>query len=119
MIKFKVQGSKFKLGKPGITQSALRNPQSKGVRPDFVFAKSKVAVLVDGCFWHGCPRHSNMPANNKAFWARKLGINRERDRLVNRMLRKEGWRVVRFWEHELREPGACIRKLQASLKFKV
>lgn len=106
-IKFKVQGLKFKV---------VPARRSRGVRPDFVFAKSKVAVLVDGCFWHGCPKHSNMPVNNKAFWARKLGINRERDRLVNRTLRKHGWRVVRLWEHELRHPERCVTKIQKQMR---
>jgi DNA mismatch endonuclease, patch repair protein len=70
-------------------------------KPDFVFPKLKVAIFVDGCFWHCCPRHSNMPATNRPFWQRKLDGNRRRDRLVSRTLRRRGWRVVRVWEHEL------------------
>jgi DNA mismatch endonuclease (patch repair protein) len=70
-------------------------------RPDFVFAKARVAVFVDGCFWHGCPKHSSVPATNRAFWLRKLTANSVRDLLVNRTLRGLGWRVVRIWEHEL------------------
>ena len=70
-------------------------------RPDFVFAKARVAVFVDGCFWHGCPKHSSVPATNRAFWLRKLTANSVRDLLVNRTLRGLGWQVVRIWEHEL------------------
>jgi DNA mismatch endonuclease (patch repair protein) len=70
-------------------------------KPDFVFPKLKVAVFVDGCFWHGCPKHSSMPRNNRPFWMKKLAANKARDRLVNRTLRRAGWRVVRIWEHEL------------------
>ncbi len=67
-------------------------------KPDFVFRAAKVAVFVDGCFWHGCPRHATMPANNRAFWKAKLARNAVRDRTVTHALRKAGWRVVRVWE---------------------
>jgi DNA mismatch endonuclease (patch repair protein) len=56
---------------------------------------------IDGCFWHCCPRHSNLPVNNRQFWERKLEGNRRRDRLVSRGLAAAGWRVVRVWEHAL------------------
>ncbi len=59
---------------------------------------AKLAVFVDGCFWHGCPRHATMPANNRAFWTAKLARNAQRDREVTRTLRKAGWCVVRVWE---------------------
>ena len=70
-------------------------------KPDFVFPNARLAVFVDGCFWHACPKHSNMPANNRAFWRKKLTGNKARDRVVNKALRRAGWRVVRIWEHEL------------------
>ena len=70
-------------------------------RPDFVFRKQRVAVFVDGCFWHGCPRHATMPASNRAFWKAKLARNAQRDREVTRALRKAGWRVLRVWECDL------------------
>ena len=72
------------------------------VRPDFVFPKLKLAVFVDGCFWHACPKHATQPKGNAAFWKKKLAANKARDRRVNQTLRKAGWRVVRVWEHELR-----------------
>src|SRR5579872_6447209 len=62
-------------------------------RPDFIFIKLRLAVFVDGCFWHGCPRHATKPKNNAAFWQRKLQSNRARDVKVNRELRRLGWRV--------------------------
>lgn len=84
-------------------------------KPDFVFHALKIAVFVDGCFWHGCPQHSNIPANNRAFWMKKFAANQARDRLVNRTLRKAGWRVVRIWEHDLAKRGeACVRRIQAA-----
>jgi DNA mismatch endonuclease (patch repair protein) len=70
-------------------------------KPDFVFKKSRLAVFVDGCFWHGCPKHGTKPKNNAAFWRKKIGANGARDRLVTRTLRAKGWRVLRIWEHEL------------------
>jgi len=71
------------------------------VRPDFVWRRERVAVFVDGCFWHGCPWHGTKPASNKSFWQQKLARNKERDRLVSRRLRRAGWKVVRVWEHAL------------------
>jgi DNA mismatch endonuclease, patch repair protein len=70
-------------------------------KPDFVFPKLKLAIFVDGCFWHGCPKHATKPVNNRAFWRRKLSSNKKRDQMVNQTLRKAGWRVLRIWEHEL------------------
>lgn len=72
------------------------------VRPDFVFPKLKLAVFVDGCFWHACPKHTTRPKSNRAFWRRKFANNKRRDALVTRTLRRTGWRVLRVWEHTLR-----------------
>ena len=79
-----------------------RNARKFG-KPDFVFRRERVAVFVDGCFWHGCPKpkHSPMPKNRAEWWATKLGRNKVRDRLVTRTLRADGWRVVRIWECDL------------------
>src|SRR5689334_2707253 len=68
-------------------------------KPDFTFYKEKVAVFVDGCFWHVCPKHSNAPINNQPYWEKKLQGNKKRDRYVTRELRKQGWLVLRIWEH--------------------
>ena len=76
-------------------------PLTFRVRPDFVFPKLRLAVFVDGCFWHGCPLHETKPRNNAAFWRKKFAANKARDRLVTRTLRRAGWRVLRIWEHEL------------------
>lgn len=75
--------------------------ESLRVRPDFVFRLLRVAVFVDGCFWHGCPLHATQPQGNAAFWRKKFAANRLRDGLVTRALRRDGWRVLRIWEHEL------------------
>lgn len=81
-----------------------RRKQKVFGKPDFVFRKERIAVFVDGCFWHSCPLHATFPKQNATFWEEKLARNRVRDRLVNRTLRRQGWRVLRIWEHELR-PG--------------
>ena len=70
-------------------------------KPDFIFPKLRVAIFVDGCFWHGCPKHATQPKGNRTFWKTKFTRNKTRDRLVTRTLRAQGWRVLRIWEHEL------------------
>lgn len=70
-------------------------------KPDFIFRKLRLAIFVDGCFWHGCPKHSSHAAESGVYWREKLAKNAARDRLVTRTLRRNGWRVVRIWEHEL------------------
>ncbi len=102
MVRVAVEGRKSKVeGKrlSGSRHSSLVPRLT--VRPDFVFLKSRTAVFVDGCFWHGCPKHGTQPASNRSFWKRKFARNKDRDRLVSRILRAYGWQVVRIWEHEL------------------
>ncbi len=84
--------------------------------PDFAFIRERVAVFVDGCFWHGCKRCRNRPATNRKFWVTKIERNKRRDKTVTRKLRKDGWAVIRFWEHQVRDiPLACIDKIQKKL----
>lgn len=89
-------------------------------KPDFVFPKLRMAVFVDGCFWHGCPLHATKPRSNAAFWRRKIATNQARDRLVSRALRAQGWRVLRIWEHELarRNERRLRRRLAAYLQVR-
>ena len=74
-------------------------------RPDFAFPRARVAIFVDGCFWHQCPKCGTLPANNREFWQKKLAANVTRDRRVTRELRRAGWAVLRVWEHVLQERG--------------
>lgn len=69
-------------------------------RADIVFTRSRVAVFIDGCFWHGCPEHFIAPKANADYWGPKIQRNRERDIDTNRHLEADGWQVLRFWEHE-------------------
>ena len=102
-------------------RKTVRTPHSAlrifAVRPDFVFPKSRTAIFVDGCFWHGCPLHGTKPKGNAAFWKNKFARNLARDRLVNRTLRRAGWRVLRIWEHELarKHEARLLRRIQRAL----
>ncbi len=78
-----------------------RRRQALPGRPDFVFRNHRLAVFVDGCFWHGCAEHSRPPKSNRSYWQEKMIRNRARDREVTHALRKLNWRVVRIWEHDL------------------
>lgn len=81
-------------------------------KPDFTFRRQRIIVFVDGCFWHGCPKHSRMPANNRDFWEKKLAANKRRDKLVTKTLRDLGWRVIRVWEHDLDSKNHPTQKLR-------
>ncbi|MGI9306607.1 MAG: very short patch repair endonuclease [Gammaproteobacteria bacterium] len=81
-------------------------------KPDFVFPKEHVAVFIDGCFWHYCPRHGHFPATRRKYWRDKIARNRARDREVNRHLRRCGWKVLRFWGCELKDAARLCRKLR-------
>ena len=72
-------------------------------KPDFVFPQYKIAVFVDGCFWHGCPKHGTIPDTRKEYWDAKIRRNIQRDKQVSRTLRALGWSVMRIWQHDLTE----------------
>ena len=98
---------------------ARRSVPTFRVRPDFVFKRARLALFVDGCFWHGCPKHATKPNSNRAFWRRKLSANKDRDEFVTRALRRAGWRVLRLWEHELakRNKERLLHRIQRALGF--
>lgn len=136
-VRLQVTGDKWRVtGKARslVASRGTRHP-SLTVRPDFVFPKSRTAVFVDGCFWHGCPKHCNpmkwlkkssMSANHppspkgrlrrtgRVFWRKKLAGNKRRDALVTRTLRRAGWRVLRIWEHELQQCGGRSSSLRSN-----
>jgi len=103
-----------------LASSKLRFEQNtyaiEGVRtkPDVVFRRRKIAIYVDGCFWHSCPYHATKPRNNSMTWEAKLLQNVNRDRANCQALRDRGWRVIRFWSHE--KPAEMLRKVKAALK---
>ena len=87
-------------------------------KPDFIFPKSRLAVFVDGCFWHGCPKHRTRPKSNRAYWWRKLARNKKRDSLVTRTFQRTGWQVIRIWEHEFSKSNEdrLLRRIRRALK---
>ncbi|WP_410608794.1 very short patch repair endonuclease [Amycolatopsis sp. lyj-109] len=92
----------------GLRYRIHRRPVS-GVRreADVIFVGAKVAVFVDGCFWHGCPDHATWPKNNAEFWRAKIEGNRQRDVDTDARLAEAGWLAVRVWEHETTDAAAC------------
>lgn len=96
-----------------------RRNQSLLGRPDFVWPKAKVAVFVDGCFWHGHDCGKNVsPKTNPKEWRDKIRKNQVRDRRVTNRLRREGWRVTRIWECELAgRPGRCVARIQRMVRY--
>jgi DNA mismatch endonuclease Vsr len=70
--------------------------------PDFVFPKERLVIFVDGCFWHGCPKHCRFPKSNEEYWVTKIDKNKKRDYKVTKELRGKNWTVIRIWEHELK-----------------
>jgi DNA mismatch endonuclease (patch repair protein) len=111
-----IQGGAALLRGPNVTAAQQRRPTFR-VRPDFVFPKLRLTVFVDGCFWHGCPKHATQPRNNASFWREKFSANKARDHLVTLSLRRAGWRVLRIWEHELarKNEARLVARLQRVL----
>lgn len=86
-------------------------------KPDFAWPSRKIAVFVDGCFWHGCAKCKYLPRTNSDFWRNKMETNRARDKRVTRQLRSQGWTVLRFWEHAVkRKPKDVVSKIAAAVK---
>jgi DNA mismatch endonuclease, patch repair protein len=84
-------------------------------KPDFTFSRLKIAVFIDGCFWHGCPSHCRMPNTNITYWENKISKNISRDELINKELTAKNWTVLRIWEHEIKS-GTMDNKLRNILK---
>lgn len=84
--------------------------------PDFIFLRLKIAVFIDGCFWHGCPIHCRMPSSNVKYWNNKIEKNKIRDKKITKALKMRGWQVIRIWEHEIKS-GQHGRKLNLMKKI--
>lgn len=88
--------------------------RERSIRVDIVLPRAKLAIFIDGCFWHGCPEHGTMPERNRDYWEPKIARNRERDLHQTRLIGEEGWRVLRFWTHE--SPEAICDQIAASVE---
>jgi DNA mismatch endonuclease (patch repair protein) len=86
-------------------------------KPDIVFTKKKIAIFIDGCFWHKCPVCFQEPETRKEFWMKKIQSNVDRDERVNEQLKAEGWTILRIWEHEVRKnPEDVVKRISDMLK---
>lgn len=102
------RGFRFRVDLP------IRVESSRPIRPDIVFPKAKVAVFIDGCFWHGCPEHGTLPATtNRDYWALKIEQNRARDQRNELALQSSGWTVIRAWEHD--EPAVVVESIAGAV----
>jgi len=83
-------------------------------KPDLYFPRKKIAVFIDGCFWHKCPKCYKKPKSNIKFWEKKIRENKKRDKAVNRAIKKSGMKLLRFWEHQVKKnPEACFVKIKS------
>ena len=92
----------------------VRPAGGRQVRPDIVFPARRIAVYVDGCFWHGCPDHGTRATTNREYWDKKIADNKARDVRITAALEADGWTVLRFWEHE--DPVCAAQVIDASLR---
>ena len=95
-----------------VTHRPLASDRRRTV--DIAFTRQKLAVLIDGCFWHCCPEHFVMPKTNLPYWQEKIADNVRRDAATNTLLEENGWSVLRFWEHQ--EPATVVEAIEASLR---
>jgi DNA mismatch endonuclease (patch repair protein) len=102
---------KMALVRAGVSGWVMQSADLPG-KPDFYFPEAQLAVFVDGCFWHGCPRCGRIPKTNRAFWKAKIERNRARHKKVRRWLNRQGVRTLRFWEHQLKENlDRCVSRI--------
>jgi DNA mismatch endonuclease (patch repair protein) len=101
------RGLRYRVDRP------IRIDGARSIRPDIVFAGARIAVFVDGCYWHGCPEHHQPSRSNVSYWEAKIGGNRERDRRQDRLLAAAGWTVLRVWEHE--DPVDAVGRIVTAL----
>lgn len=85
-------------------------------KPDVVFPRRRIAIFIDGCFWHRCPKCFVVPETNNSFWMEKLANNMNRDRVVDAELKRMGWQVVRIWEHEIPNKGIIQSRVIKKVK---
>ena len=94
-----------------------RNARSLMGNPDISVKKYKIVIFIDSCFWHCCPEHGSIPKSNAAYWQKKLNRNKKRDEEVNSYYREQGWTILRFWEHEIKQDlDNVIDKITEAIK---
>jgi DNA mismatch endonuclease (patch repair protein) len=91
------------------------NPHDILGKPDFVFREKRLLIFVDGCYWHGCPKCYRRPTSNTDYWDQKVATNRARDARVAVQLKRQGWFLMRIWEHQLSDTGKLVAKIRLEL----
>lgn len=108
---------KKELSKKGVKYSSSYRFKELNFRPDIVIKSKKTCIFIDGCFWHKCPKCFKMPKSNKKYWAPKINRNVQRDKEQNAYLKKNGWNVIRIWEHEIKDNlERTVKKVCSLLK---
>lgn len=106
-MELKFRGALFKRG-----VRYRKNVGNLPGKPDVSIKSKKIAIFLDSCFWHCCPQHFRHPQSNLEYWANKFSRNKLKDKRVNGQYKKMGWKVIRFWEHEVdKDLGNCIKKV--------
>jgi len=104
----------------GLMRAGIRgwtlNPVDIPGKPDFAFREARLLLFADGCYWHGCPRCYRRPSSNTAYWDAKVARNRARDLKTTSQLRRDGWRVLRIWEHQLIAMDSVLRRIESMLR---
>lgn len=108
-----------------ILRNAISGAGIKGYRlnykllgkPDIVFTKRKIAIFIDGCFWHKCPKCFIKPETNRKFWNEKIESNIKRDKIVNAKLKGKGWKVIRIWEHEIKNQKVIKKRIIDKIRY--
>ncbi len=91
-----------------------KNDKNYFGKPDIVLKKYKTVVFIDSCFWHGCAKHCRIPSTNKKYWVAKIERNKERDKEVNKWYKKNDWKTIRFWEHQInKDIDKCVKRIQS------
>jgi DNA mismatch endonuclease, patch repair protein len=104
---------RFRMVRAGICGWVMHPAEIPG-KPDFFFCDAKLVVFLDGCFWHGCAKCGHLPKTHASFWRAKIERNRARDIANRKLLKRKGFRVFRFWEHDLQQNAIrCIEKIRA------
>jgi len=114
MSKIRSKNTKPEILIQGLIDGRIFRYQPSGIfgNPDFASKKYNVAVFINGCFWHGCPKCYNKPKSNKVYWNDKLRRNKARDLKTKNILRKTGWKTINLWEHEvINNPHGCADKI--------
>lgn len=124
MSRIKSRDSKIEVDfRKAIWKAGLRyrkSPSKYLGKPDLVIKKGKAVIFIDSCFWHGCKKHCRVPAARRSYWVEKIAKNVERDRKVARLYKKQGWKVFRVWEHEIKlDKDKIVKRIEGDISGRI